>query len=225
MLPILHPRIKICCIASVDEANTAIAYGASALGLVSAMPSGPGVISEEKIVEIAAAVPPPIATFLLTSKQDAKSIIAQQKKCCTNTLQLCDRIEADVYRQLRDALPGVGLVQVIHVDGKDSIREAIEAAAFVDALLLDSGSKKSEVKELGGTGRVHDWDISKTIRESVDKPIFLAGGLNGENVVRAITEVSPFGVDLCSGVRTNGMLDEKKLAAFFDSIRSSIVLA
>jgi phosphoribosylanthranilate isomerase len=221
MLPISHPRVKICCIASIDEAKTAIAYGASALGLVSAMPSGPGVISEDKIAEIVAAVPPPIATFLLTSKQDALSIIRQQKKCQTNTIQLCDRIEMGVYQQLRDALPGVALVQVIHVNGRGSIEEATAVAPFVDALLLDSGNEKSSVKVLGGTGRVHDWSISKAIRESVDKPIFLAGGLNGENVARAISEVAPFGLDLCSGVRTNGTLDEMKLAGFFGGIGSS----
>lgn len=221
MRPTLHPRVKICCIASIDEARTAIAYGASALGLVSAMPSGPGVISEEKIAEIVAAVPPPIATFLLTSKQDAPSIIRQQRKCRTNTIQLCDRIETGVYRQLRDALPGIALVQVIHVNGRDSLDEATTVAPFVDALLLDSGNQKSSVKELGGTGRVHDWSISKAIRESVDKPIFLAGGLNGENVPRAISEVAPFGLDLCSGVRTNGMLDRTKLARFFEQVGSS----
>ena len=221
MLPTLHPRVKICCIASIDEAKTAISLGASAVGLVSAMPSGPGVISEEKIAEIASQIPPPIATFLLTSKQDAPSIIAQQKRCRTNTLQLCDRVEKKVYQQIRDALPGVAIVQVIHVNGNESVQEAAVAAAFVDALLLDSGNSKLEVKELGGTGRVHNWSISRAIRESVDKPIFLAGGLNGENVARAISEVAPFGLDLCSGVRTNGRLDQVKLSRFFEAVRLS----
>ncbi len=222
MRPTHNPRVKVCCIATIEEARMAIAYGASALGLVSAMPSGPGVISEEKIAEIVAAVPPPIATFLLTSKQNASLIIRQQKKCRTNTIQLCDRIETGVYQQLRDAMPGVALVQVIHVNGRDSIEEATAVAPFVDALLLDSGNKKLSVKELGGTGRVHNWSVSKTIRESVKIPIFLAGGLNVENVARAISEVAPFGLDLCSGVRTNGMLDEMKLARFFGAIRSSV---
>lgn len=213
-----NPRVKICCIATVEEARMAIAYGASALGLVSAMPSGPGVISEEKIVEIAVTIPPPIATFLLTSQRDAQSIIEQQKRCRTNTLQLCDRIEIGTYRKLRDALPGVALVQVIHIKGRESIDEAATVAQYVDALLLDSGKQMSSVKELGGTGRVHDWSISKAIRESVEKPIFLAGGLKPDNVGRAISEVGPFGLDLCSGVRTNGMLDETKLARFFGEI-------
>ncbi len=115
------PRVKICCIASIDEARSAIARGASALGLVSSMPSGPGVISEETIAEVARQIPPPIATFLLTCATSADAIIAQQRRCFTNTLQLCDYVETSVYRELRRELPGVGLVQVIHVTGPESV--------------------------------------------------------------------------------------------------------
>jgi phosphoribosylanthranilate isomerase len=103
-------RVKICCIASRLEANAAIAGGASALGLVSAMPSGPGIMSEEKIAEIARGVPPPIGTFLLTSSTSADAIIAQQKRCATNTIQLCDYVATEVYRELRRELPGIALV-------------------------------------------------------------------------------------------------------------------
>ncbi len=214
----IKPRIKICCISSVAEAELAIRYGASALGLVSAMPSGPGVIDEELIAEIAARVPPPIATFLLTSRQDAESIIAQHRRLRTNTLQLVDRLERGTYADLRRALPGIALVQVIHVAGEDSIAEAQSLAPQVDALLLDSGNQSLAVKELGGTGRTHDWTISRRIRDAVGKPIFLAGGLKAENVAEAIREVEPFGLDLCSGVRTDGRLDEVKLAAFFAQV-------
>src|SRR4051794_8125647 len=110
MYPTLRPRVKICCISSVAEAQLAIRCGASALGLVSAMPSGPGVIGEELIAEIAAQVPPPIATFLLTSRQDAASIIAQQRRCRVNTIQICDSVQEGCYEELRAKLPGVSLV-------------------------------------------------------------------------------------------------------------------
>src|SRR5262245_10590791 len=179
-------RVKICCINSLDEARLAIECGASALGLVSAMPSGPGVISEELIHQIAPKVPPPIGTFLLTCQQDAAAIIAQQRRCGTNTLQLCDSIAIDAYSRLREALPGISLVQVIHVMGESSIREAVEVAPHVDAILLDSGNPSLAVKELGGTGRQHDWAVSRRIVESVGVPVFLAGGLRPENVAEAI---------------------------------------
>ena len=217
----IKPRIKVCCISSVAEAEMAIRYGASALGLVSAMPSGPGVIEEELIVEIAARVPPPIATFLLTSKQNVDSIIEQQRRLRTNTIQIVDRLEQGSYNELRAALPGISLVQVIHVTGEESVDEAMQVAPQVDAILLDSGNQALTVKELGGTGRTHNWEISRKIRAAVSVPIFLAGGLKAENVAEAIRAVEPFGLDLCSGVRTDGKLDEAKLAKFFEQVRTA----
>lgn len=219
----IKPRVKICCIASVEEADLAIRYGASALGLVSSMPSGPGVIEEELIAEIAARVPPPIATFLLTSLQDTASIIEQQRRLKTNTLQIVDRLEQGSYEDLRRALPGVSIVQVIHVTGEESIEEAVTVARSVDAILLDSGNQKLAVKELGGTGRTHDWTISRRIREAVGVPIFLAGGLKPDNVAEAVRDVGPFGLDICSGVRTGGKLDEDKLARFFEAVDNRLL--
>ena len=215
------PRVKICCISSLAEAQLAIRYGASALGLVSAMPSGPGVIEEDLIAAIAARVPPPIATFLLTSKQDVASIVEQQRRLRANTIQIVDRLEQGSYDDLRSALPGISLVQVIHVTGDESIEEAVTVAPQVDAILLDSGNQQLAVKELGGTGRTHDWTLSRKIREAVNVPIFLAGGLKPENVLDAIQAVEPFGLDLCSGVRTNGILDEAKLAQFFERVSAA----
>ena len=219
MEPTRAPRVKICCISSVAEARMAVQYGASALGLVSAMPSGPGVIPEAAIAEIAATVPPPIGTFLLTSKQDVASIIAQHQRCRTNCIQLCDCLTSGTARELKSALPGVSIVQVVHVTGTDSVEEACAVADSVDAILLDSGNPALKIKELGGTGRRHDWSLSREIRERVRVPIFLAGGLNEDNVAEAIDAVGPFGLDLCSGVRTDGRLDESKLRSFFGAVR------
>ena len=196
----------------------AVGIGADAIGLVSAMPSGPGVISEELIAEIAPTVPPPVATFLLTSATDAKTIIAQQRRGRVNTIQICDRVTADCHWELRDQLPGVSLVQVIHVTGPESVAEAVEVSSRVDALLLDSGNQKQAIKELGGTGRTHDWRLSREIREAASVPLFLAGGLNPGNIQRAVREVNPFGLDVCSGVRTGGQLDGVKLRSFFETL-------
>lgn len=208
-------RVKICCISSIEEAQLAVKYGASALGLVSEMPSGPGVISEESITKIAAVVPPGISTFLLTSKQFVSEIIEQQRRCRTNTIQICDELIKGTHEELKEALPGIKIVQVIHVTGEDSINQAIEVSKNVDGILLDSGNQKLTLKELGGTGRTHNWIISKMIVDAVRVPVFLAGGLNAENVSAVIRQVQPFGVDVCSGVRTNGNLDEQKLKSFF----------
>lgn len=218
MGPTYVPRVKICCISTVEEGALAMGCGASALGLVSAMPSGPGVIADDQIAEIAATVPPPIATFLLTSKQNAEEIVAQQRRCRTNCLQLCDCLTTGAHADLRAALPGIKIVQVIHVTGPESVAEAVAVAPSVDAILLDSGNPALAVKELGGTGRSHDWSLSRQIRERVSIPIFLAGGLNASNVAEAMKAVAPFGLDLCSGVRMKGKLDCHKLLEFFDAV-------
>lgn len=223
MKPTTKPRVKICCIASVEEAWLAIEHGASAVGLVSAMPSGPGPIPEPLIAEIAATIPPAVGSFLLTCLQDAGSIVDQQRRLKVNTIQLCDRLPNGAHRELRDALPGVSLVQVVHVTGPESVDEAITVAPFVDAVLLDSGNQSLAVKELGGTGRTHDWSLSRKIRKAIDVPLFLAGGLKPQNVAAAIQEVQPFGIDVCSGLRTNGALDRHKLSDFFTQIGKAVL--
>ncbi len=215
-------RVKVCCIASEEEAALAVRMGASALGFVSRMPSGPGPIPESRIRDIADTVPPGVATFLLTCETTAEPIIEQQRFCRTTTLQLVDEVEPGVHARLRDALPGISIVQVIHVRDDDSLRQSVTVAPAVDAILLDSGNPSLSTKELGGTGRVHDWTLSRRIRDSVDVPVYLAGGLNPGNVGKAIAQVAAFGVDVCSGLRTNGNLDEMKLAAFMREVALAV---
>ena len=211
-------RIKICCIKNIKEAEMAISFGASAIGLVAKMPSGPGPIPDETIREIAAEIPPPVATFMLTSHTSVTDIIEHHRRTNTNTIQIVDSLAKGTYRQLKEALPAVRIVQVIHVIDEKSVEEAIRISVSVDAILLDSGNPNLKVKQLGGTGRVHDWKLSRRIRESVACPVFLAGGLNPGNVSEAIEAVRPFAVDVCSGVRINGMLDPEKLERFFKAV-------
>lgn len=212
------PRLKICCISSIKEARIAIDYGASALGLVGNMPSGPGVIGDALIYQIAKTIPPPISTFLLTSETKAQDIISHYKRANTTTIQIVDALEKSEYEIIRTELPSVKLVQVIHVIDDHSVKEAIEISNFVDAILLDSGNPNLLVKELGGTGRTHNWDLSREIKNAISIPLFLAGGINKDNVKQAIETVEPFGIDLCSSVRTDGKLDPQKLKDFFNVI-------
>jgi phosphoribosylanthranilate isomerase len=213
------PLVKICCIKSAAEARLALAHGAAALGLVSHMPSGPGVIGENLIAEIAASVPPDVTTFLLTALTATDAIIAQHRRCRTTTIQLVDALSHGNHRDLRRALPGIKLVQVIHVRGEESIAEAATVAPEVDFILLDSGNPNLAVKELGGTGRTHNWAVSRRIVATCGRPVFLAGGLRPDNLAAADKQVGPYGFDLCSSVRTNDVLDETKLQAFFATVR------
>lgn len=213
--------IKVCCISSEDEITRALDLGASALGFVSAMPSGPGPIPEEQIARLVPLVPPSVDTFLLTSLTDPEAIAAQHERCGTRTIQLVDHLGTEALRALRTLVPFARLVQVIHVTGAGSIDEAEEAAPLIDAILLDSGNPKAARKELGGTGRTHNWSVSAAIRVRVAPvPVLLAGGLRGHNVGEAVRQVQPFGVDVCSGVRTDGILDPDKLGVFVRAARA-----
>jgi len=222
-------RVKICCLQSVEELRLAVAEGAAAVGFVSWMPSGFGPLPEERIAELAKRVPLGVTSVLLTCAQEAEAIVAQQRRTGVGAIQLCDRLQRTTggrapaggpYAVLRRELPGVRLLQAIHVTGEGAVSEALAVAPHVDAILLDSGNPALAVKELGGTGRVHDWRLSRQIREEAGIPVFLAGGLGPDNVARAIAEVRPFGVDVCTGLRVDGRLDPLLLRSFFEQVRA-----
>ena len=213
-------KIKICCISSPEEAKIAIRYGADALGLVGKMPSGPGPIEDELINTIARTIHPPIASFLLTSEQNSKDIIAHVNRVHTNTVHVVDALTGGTYEEIRNALPHLRIVQVIHVTGEESIGQALQVHQYVDAILLDSGNPKAAIKTLGGTGNTHNWSVSHELVKQVSVPVFLAGGLHAGNVQEAIEQVNPFGVDVCSGVRSAGKLDLQKLSAFIKAVKA-----
>jgi phosphoribosylanthranilate isomerase len=216
----MRTRIKICCISSGEEAMMAIGAGADALGLVGKMPSGPGPIDDDLIASIAKIIYPPVSSFLLTCEQSATGIIQHIQRTHVSTVQIVDELTEGTYRHIRDALPHLRIVQVIHVNNEKSIIQANNIHEMVDAILLDSGDPEAAVRTLGGTGNTHNWNISRRIVESVSKPVFLAGGLNSENIKDAIAAVQPFGVDVCSGVRTGGRLDPVKLKAFISAVNN-----
>lgn len=211
-------RTKICCIMTREELDLAVAHGASAVGFVSHMPSGPGVIPEEEIASLVQATPFPVWSELLTSKTELPDLIAQYKRVRPSALQLCEPVAPDVLEGLREAVPGVRLVHVVHVADRSAVDEALAYGQLVDGLLLDSGDRKGPSRQLGGTGRTHDWSLDAEIVQQVSVPVFLAGGLTPANVAKAIATVHPFGVDVCSGVRTDDKLDPVKLRAFMAAI-------
>lgn len=212
-------KIKICCIKSVTEAEIAIQHGADAIGLVADMPSGPGIINDELIYDISKKFRQEVETFLLTSRINAEEIVKHHASTQTSTIQIVDEVDNQAYELISKALPGIKLVQVIHIEDESSHAKALEKSKYVDYLLLDSGKPNEEIKELGGTGKTHNWEISREIVKDSNIPVFLAGGLNNNNIIEAINFVEPYGIDLCSGVRINDVLDKNKLTQFIQCVR------
>lgn len=215
----MRTRLKVCCISSPEEAALAVRCGADALGLVGEMPSGPGVIGDDLIAEIARLAPAGVATFLLTSRTDPDGVVSHVRSAGVNTVQLVDEVGVGTYAALRKHAPGVKIVQVLHVVDEDVLEQAERIERHVDAILLDSGRPGAAVKELGGTGRTHDWSLSARLVARTLRPVFLAGGIRSSNIAGAIATVRPFGIDLCSGVRTDGRLDEAKLRELVGAMR------
>jgi len=217
----VRTRVKICCIASRDEAELAIAHGADAVGLVGAMPSGPGVVDDAIISDVASRVPPPVASFLLTSETSATAIAEHARRAGASTVQIVSHIAAEQSARLAALLPTIRRVQVVHVEDESAVDLIETYAPHVHAFLLDSGRPSLTVPELGGTGRTHDWGVSANFVRASPRPVFLAGGLTPDNAAEAIRVVRPYGLDICSGVRTNGRLDAAKLSAFFSAVRGA----
>lgn len=214
-------RIKICCIQSEDEAALAATAGADAIGLVGKMPSGPGPIPDADIARIAAHAPDKVMPVLLTSETTPKGIVDHVARCRPSALQLVDRIAPDAITTIRAAFPSLRIFQVVHMQSAADIETALATAPLVDDLLLDSGQPDAARRELGGTGRVHDWTLSREVAARAPCPVWLAGGLGPDNVAEAVEAVRPHGVDVCSRLRVGGRLDPTLLAAFIANARAA----
>lgn len=215
----MRTRIKICCIASAKEAAQAIAAGADAIGLVGPMPSGPGTIDTTTARDIALSTAPPVTAWLLTSEVEPERIAAHADECGATTVQIVQQVAPSVHERLMAIAPRLRRVQVIHVEGGDAHDKVDAYGTLPHAFLLDSG--RPSAGELGGTGRRHDWTVSAKIVGAAPRPVFLAGGLSPQNAGDAIRAVRPFGLDVCSGLRSKSGLDAPKLTAFMAAARAA----
>jgi phosphoribosylanthranilate isomerase len=217
---------KICCMQSEAEIDMAAAAGAFAVGIVGPMPNGAGFLDDAAAARLARygvdRYGGKLWVTLLTKRTGAADIAAHVAEIGASAVQIVDRPEEGAYALLRTRFPALKILQVVHVEDERAIGEATAAAPFVDAILLDSGRPSAATPTFGGTGDRHDWSISRRIVRTVDKPVFLAGGLKPENAAEAIASVSPFGLDICSGLRDRAKGDAlipERLAAFTAALR------
>jgi phosphoribosylanthranilate isomerase len=215
----MRTRVKICCIASPEEARMATRAGADLLGLVGPMPTGPGVVTERAAREIAAQALPWATPVLLTACQCTDEIIEHAARVGVRAVQIVNHVEPGTLAGLARQAPGLALIQVIHVEDAGALDLIAAYQPHVSAFLLDSG--RPSAQELGGTGRVHDWEVSAEFVRRSKRPVFLAGGLTPENVAEAVGRVRPAGLDLCTGIRIDGALDAGRLAAFMGAVHSA----
>ena len=217
----MRTRIKVCCLASADEARLAIKAGADALGFICAGRASTRTIADSTVADITRMSPHGVSTFLVTNEQTADAIAAHVRRAHTTTVQILFPIDPAESARLAELEPHLRRVQVVHVESRAALEMIPVYSPYVHAFLLDSGRPNAATPELGGTGRPHDWAVSAEFVEASQLPVFLAGGLSPSNVADAIRQVRPFGVDVCSGVRTEGRLDPRNLEAFFLGARGA----
>jgi phosphoribosylanthranilate isomerase len=215
-------RIKICGIKRVEDARIAIDGGADALGLlVGQRHASRDFISADEAASIAAALPPFVSSVLVTHLETAGDVLELLSRVPTTTLQAHGNMPPAALETVRKRFPTLKIVKSVHITNELSLKAGLPYVGLADAFLLDSVDPQTGA--IGGTGRTHDWTISRRFVEASPMPVILAGGLNAENVAEAIRAVRPFGVDVNSGTKAaDGFKDPEKIRAFIRSARAAV---
>jgi phosphoribosylanthranilate isomerase len=201
--------VKICGNTRVRDVEVVAELGAEFIGVVVDVPvPTPRKVSVEKAKEILHVASLSARSVAVIMPNTLDAAVGYYRKLRPDFLQLHGEEDVTFLKNLR-GLVSCGIIKTIHVKGKESVQEAKKCSRFVDAILLDTPSEK-----MGGSGKIHDWNISKKIVKEIEKPVILAGGLNPENVKKAVEMVNPYAVDVSSGVETHGRKDYKKVKKF-----------
>ena len=204
-------KVKICGITNEEDALKASILGADYLGFLVEISFSEDKITRKKAKDIIRKLPLEVTPVLVTYLKKSKPIIEIAKEINPQIIQLHNEISLEEIGKIRKSLPRIKLTKSISVIDESSIQEAKKYEKYVDFILLDTKSGKRK----GGTGKTHNWDISRKIVKEVKNKVFLAGGLNPENIKQAIDEVKPYAVDTNSGVKLKPKKkDYKKLELF-----------
>ncbi|MFA5384974.1 MAG: phosphoribosylanthranilate isomerase [Eubacteriales bacterium] len=214
-------KIKICGINNFEDLQSCIKAGADALGFLVGLTHP----AEDKLEDIRLAkslidrIPPFVSTVMVTHLTNEGEIVNLARCMGTTSVQINDYTEPSVLKKVCDGLKDIKIIKSVHVTGSDAIELTKAYLPFADAILLDS----REGPRIGGTGKTHDWEISRKIVQESNKPVILAGGLNPGNVYEAVKKVQPFAVDVNSGVETNFRKDPAKINLFINEARRAFV--
>jgi len=208
---------KICGITRREDLATVAAAGADAVGFVVGVASSPRNLTMEKAKKIMEQAPVSIDKVVVTVPNSIDFLVKIYRELKPDAIQIHGESLSKA-TAIRERLYDVQLIKAIHAKSSDVVETAVKASKFFDAVLLDSFVRG----KYGGTGVVHDWELSKRVKEAIfPKPLILAGGLTPENVKEAIRVVQPYGVDVSSGVELrHGIKDPEKVLAFIENAKA-----
>lgn len=210
-------KVKICGVTRVEDALECARLGADAVGvIVEVSVDTPRKVSADKARKIFEALPRGIERFSVIMPRNAEEAAHLFRSVNPDVIQLHGKEPLSLVEALKEELP-CKLTKTIHVLDSSSLEEAKEYSKYCDYILLDTPSKTG-----GGSGRVHDWTISRGIVEELDIPVILSGGLNPENIGNAVKMVKPHYVDVSSGVESGpGVKDSEIIRRFIVKAKSS----
>ena len=212
-------KVKICANKSIEDAKMSIDAGADIIGiLVGQEHTSNDFVDKYTAKKIADFAKGKCDISLVTHLTNADEIIELTKFIGNNVIQLHSDIEEIEVEKIKKEFPNVKLVRLIHVSAEGKICTDYKKIKYADYYLLDSFNLKTN--QVGGTGLIHDWNKSGELIRILDKPTFLAGGLNPNNVADAIKQANPYGVDVNSGCKNdNGIKDKEKVKLFIKNAK------
>ncbi|MBR5662487.1 MAG: phosphoribosylanthranilate isomerase [Bacilli bacterium] len=207
-------KVKICANKTVDDIKASIDAGADIVGLlVGQEHASTDFIDKYKAKELANFAKGKLDVSLVTHLTNADEIIDLTNFIGNNVIQLHSDISEEEVEKIKKTLPNIKLIRLIHISSDGKICTDYKKMKYADYYLLDSFNLKTN--QVGGTGLTHDWNKSRELIKILDKPVFLAGGLNPDNVADAIKIAKPYGVDVNSGCKNSlGLKDKQKVMEF-----------
>lgn len=209
-------KVKICGITNIKDALLAAELGADFLGFIVEISESEDSLSKDEAKNLIRQLPLEVIPVMVTYLNNAEEIVKVASYVIAGAVQLHSNISLPEIGKIRKALPKIKIIKAIHVIDEKVVSEAVKFSDYVDYILLDSKAKG----KIGGTGKTHDWSISRKIILKCKKPVLLAGGLNPENVLDAVRKIKPFGVDVNSGVKAKPRVkDAEKLRKFIENAK------
>ncbi|MFW6117327.1 MAG: phosphoribosylanthranilate isomerase [Thermoproteota archaeon] len=208
-------RVKICGITSREDLEMVVEAGADAVGFVVDVPHSQRNISIRKANRLIESTPVFVGSVAVIVPEGLHHL----RQLCQDLRPSLFQIHGkkQLYREIREDLPGIRVIGAIKAKKDFSPQETQTSTQIFDAVLIDSHLPGRQ----GGTGRVHDWRISKRVKELLHpKPLILAGGLSLDNIKRAVQTVRPYAVDVSTGVESKpGIKDQKKVNRFIKNAK------
>jgi len=223
-------KVKVCGITTVENARLVAGAGADYIGVIIEVSSSPRRLSVEQALPICQQSTLPVVALFFNweAGQVQRAITALRP----HAVQLLGQEPPSLVRELKETaacelwksihLPPDGEAEVNITGQQDSVNALVDAG--IDAIVIDTvvGSAQGKPR-YGGTGQVNSWTIARRLVEATPVPVFLAGGINPENVQQAIEAVHPYGIDLCSGVEVSPVQkDAEKLRRLMSAVGRAV---